>query len=547
MDDSDPVLNDRLDRPSDALDPLLVSIARQWRLNRTPFVIVLLVNVLALGYALTSNIYTNHTFPNALPLPRPSFRTSEGRWGTDFVYYLLGGSGVPLLSMMLAIVAQVANGILFARLLGVRGSARVAICAALVSVHPFMLDYYSYSGDDLSFAIGDTLILAGVAIEKRNRSRLLVSIGLFSIALSVYQPKISLMLTVIVMTFIATALRWRRAAASINDLCRPGFANVLCAAGGAALYVGELRLKEWFAPPPGTAYFGERTRMADISGMLASTKPLLVNLRDRLFFESDVFPRSVEWLMAFLALSFAVLAVRRIRGAAADRRSSPTALALLLVSALLMPFCLYAAQIISAYWSDAARFYVPFAYLLAFLALMCGDMLRGVWPRRVWTVLTCLLVASFVVRDAEILHRAYLSTTQELSIVARVVERVQSNPRYGSVTPHSLVVFGEPPHSWPELSIGGGGIVSNFERRGFADFRQVEALNFYAGEHAFKYPTLDEIDFGAGYAAAHATWPSAESVAILDSGIVVVVFDRPGPGVSQTSAFGQTEATAAGK
>jgi hypothetical protein len=125
---------------------------------------------------------------------------------------------------------------------------------------------------------------------------------------------------------------------------------------------------------------------------------------------------------------------------------------------------------------------------------------------------------------------------QEMSIVARVADRLQSDPRYGSTTPHSLVVFGVPPHSWPKLERDDATIVSNFELPGFAHFRQVEALNFYAGRWVFQYPTREEIELATHYAMTHASWPAADSVAILENGTAVVVFEKPGPEVSVTIA-----------
>jgi hypothetical protein len=540
MDDAAAELPNDPNHQTDTVDRLVAWSRRQWEINKPAFIIVLLVNILALAYALSRDIYTNHTFPNALLLPRPSFRTSEGRWGTDFVYYLLGGSGVPLLSLLLAIVAQVVNGLIFSRLLGLTGIARTAICAALVSIHPFMLDYYAYSGDDLSFAVGDTLILSSVGIVGISPASWALSTVLFSVALSVYQPKLSLMLTAIMLTFVAGLLRRGSTAASLRELCRLGSLRAACAAAGAALYLGELRAEEWLAPAAGH-YFRERTHAADLPAMLALVGPLLSNLRDRLLFDTTAFPRPVQWLLAAQVMCFAVLGMRRIRSVK-DRRIGAASGALLLAAALVLPFCMYAALIASASDMDASRFYVPIAYLLGFLVAINGSLLHGRWTGRAWSVMSGLLITMFMVRDTQILHRASLSRTQEMSIVARVTDRLQLDPRYASARPHPLVVFGLPPHRWPPLDLGNGSIMSNFERPGFIEFRQVEALNFYAGMQGFQYPTRQDIDAGAGYAAAHATWPASDSVAILDSGIAVVVFERPGPGVSQTAAFGETAA-----
>jgi hypothetical protein len=521
-------------RDSDAVDRLFQWLAQQYRDYGRVFWVVLGINIVALIYAFAYDIYTNHTFPDALPFRWPSFRTHEGRWITDLCYQLMGGSGLPLFSRAIAVCAQVINGILFARIIGLRSAITTGLCAALVSVHPFILDYYGFSGDDMPYSIGDTMLLAAIALSKDRWWQWATAAILISLSLGTYQPKISLMLTVVVLASIAALLRAPMTYGRLRVVLRAALANGLCVCAGATLYLVELRAKQTVLPAPDTSYFADRTSLAPISQVVSMVLPILSNLRDRLFRETHVFPLSAGWMLSALLVMFVIFGVRQLRARALESGPRVLAVAVFSLSLLLLPLCLYVAPLMSALLTDAGRFYVGFAYVTAFLILMGHESVQRLWARRAWLALGCWLVGGFAVRDCQVLHRAYLSTTQELSIVLQVALRVQQEPRFDAEQQHPLVVFGYPPHGWPDLKLDRGGIISNFERRAFSTFRQVEALNFYVGREAFRYPTEGELTSAGTYASTHAVWPAAESVAVLDDGTTVVVFEQPGENVEHT-------------
>ncbi|MFN4262908.1 MAG: glucosyltransferase domain-containing protein [Thioalkalivibrionaceae bacterium] len=137
-----------------------------WLRPLLPVIIALSVlQVLAHGHLLSALIFTDHTIPNLWYWQVPSYRTwVEGRWGADLIYLLQGGRGIPLMLMMLAMPLQVLNGLLFARLLDVDSRSVVFLLAALVSLHPFFVDYFAFGGDHLVLVLGDTFILLGFVL-----------------------------------------------------------------------------------------------------------------------------------------------------------------------------------------------------------------------------------------------------------------------------------------------------------------------------------------------------------------------------------------------
>src|SRR5262249_39367256 len=159
--------------------------------------------------------------------------------------------------------------------------------------------------------------------------------------LSFYQPKLALMLTIVVLAFLAELLQWPGTAASLVSAVRNSLANTACVISGAALYFAELRLTKWFFPPPDLDYFAMRTQVNSLGDMLASIKPVLANLRDRLLFETNIFPHALQWVLAALVALAVILGVMRILTAGAERRFSVIALALFLGAVALTPFCLY--------------------------------------------------------------------------------------------------------------------------------------------------------------------------------------------------------------
>ena len=162
-----------------------------------PFIAAYILTVIVYSYLFTTIIFTNHTIPNAWVYSYPSFKTKqEGRWFADIIILLTGGSGVQAFQMAFGSAIQIINGFLFASLLRVKKIFYIFLMAVFLALHPAFLDYYSFTVDHISFALGDTLGLLGVVVLARTpdqRVGIVLAIVCFVLMLATYQPKIGLM------------------------------------------------------------------------------------------------------------------------------------------------------------------------------------------------------------------------------------------------------------------------------------------------------------------------------------------------------------------
>lgn len=503
------------------------------RLHSTTFVIVLIINFLAHGYLFVEYIFNNHTLPLILMQPWPGHRIWEGRWIAEFIYHLQGGSGIPLLHQSLATVLQICNGIYFATLLRPTSRAQIVIGATIISIHPYILDYYSYVGDHLVFVLGDSFILLafGLAIRNRHWFSLLAAACLVSFALATYQPKISILAVIVAIFTLTWFAQPRDRQPTLRELIVPPLALALTFIAGIVLYYVQFKALFYFWPNASTALRLYTNNFDDIIKIIPE---IYRNFGQHIFLESYIFPTWVQWIQAAIIgifFCFYAWAVWK------NFHDTKIKLYIYLISIFMMvtvPLYIYASFIVSknSYWLFF-RFYVAYSYLLAFLLIHLVKLAPGLLLRRASCLLSALVIARFVVLDARILHYSYLDRVQELAIVTRALDRLERDPRFASASPHALVVFGLTPRSWPR-DLSPGMPVANNQIPAFHFFRQPELLNFYAGQQAFRYPTAAEITVARAYAETHAAWPAADSVTFLEGGIAVIVFEVPQSWTSTT-------------
>lgn len=517
------------------------ALNRWWREYRLPVLPVLAVNLLAFGYLFVGYIYSNHLFPNALDPGFPSNRTwLEGRWGADIIYRLQGGRGIPLLDLMLALPVQIATGLLFARLLGVRDPLRLFLAATLISIHPFVSDYYSFAGDHLVLVLGDSFILLAFRLVQWrpwNWWSIAGAAVLFQAGLSCYQPKIGLIATLWLMLVLARLAGWDGTGQDFRRGALELLRHAAAIAAGAALYMLMLKALLWWTGDPAAASAHASMRLSTVTlSDLPGRLNWAYDLARQMLSGSDLFGRSRAWLPGLLLLSLSAAILARAWAVARPRGLAVTATGILLAAVALLPLALYAPFVISPHAYLAGRTLIPTVYLTAFTLtlLLAPGWLRILrWPALAVALLLCV---RFALVDAETGHQAQLRTIHEFHFVNRLAARVEQVVADATAEPPALVIVGLPP--LPPITTPRVQSVrdfSNLNQPGFASYRSVEGLNFLLGRDLLKLPTRAQVQRGLEEAQERPAWPAEGSVGMMGDTLLVVL-ERPYEGVPVTMA-----------
>jgi len=470
-----------------------------WRRYRVSVIASFAVNLLAFGYLYFTYIYTNHVFPNIIDQGFPSFRTRlEGRWGSDLIYFLQGSRGIPLLDLTLAVPIQIANGVLFTALFSIVDPLAVFLATSLISIHPFVSDYYSFAGDHLVLVLGDTLILAAFwLVRQRMRSFWTVPLAavLVQFGISCYQPKISMVATIWLLIFFGRLAQWDGANATLRRDARELSLHAASMLSGAALYIALLSISQWWLgdPASGSAHSAIRLSTATVADFLPQARIVLKNTREILF-ASDFFGNGLRMLVGILLLLFIVLLCRRVLIQFPSSGNKLLALTLILLGLCLLPFALHAPYMVSPKSYLAGRMLMPITYFTAFLPLALLLVGRGRGLRWMVVSVGLFMCCRFVLIDAEAGHLAHLRTTFEFEFVNRLASRIEEALTLVPNERYALVVVGHP--AMPAVLRPSVESRSNLTERSFIHFRDVEMLNFVLGRDLLFYPNKAQVRRG---------------------------------------------------
>jgi len=226
----------------------LGGIGAWWRRERSTVLLLFAVQVAAFSYLYFLPILTNHTFPNVWIHDYPTFKTNaEGRWMSDLILWAQGGSGVKSFQMILATLVQAMNGLLLADLVGEKRPAQRFLLAALLCLYPAFIDFYSFSGEHLTFVLGNAFaLLAALALVRGPPSpvRLILAACGFAASIASYQPNPGLV------ALLLTSVALLRLTRTAPEEARPRPAGVLremgtlllVAVGSVAIYWLWIRL-----------------------------------------------------------------------------------------------------------------------------------------------------------------------------------------------------------------------------------------------------------------------------------------------------------------
>lgn len=473
-------------------------------------------------YLFTTVILTNHTFPNSWIYPYPSFKTtSEGRWFADLVIYLFGGSGVQSFQMFVAVALQVVNGIIFAELLSVKSRVQIFLFMILLSLYPAFLDYYSFSVDHITFALGDTLALSGflaLARIKRRWVALIASMVPFVLCLASYQPKIALLAILLLVHALLLVMHPPEGIGIKGVLRRIGLACFALAIS-ICVYYASIKITCNFD-------LGIRTQQNSI---VESMRQLLASYRQFIYYfysRSDYLPS----LLRFLPLGAIALGIIGVYMRCRHRGMAAVLIATILLG--LMPIALRSSYIInSVTWQYSGRINFPGAYVLVFFLAVAALITRFRLPVLLTTGV--FVYFSLIVATQESNH-AYFKTIFDLGKLNRIVSRIETVVPDLYARSRPVVVIGHLRMENQRFKrFTNAGNYSQFNTESFQVYRQVEILNFLLGRDVFVYPTNEQRDAAFASAQSKQPWPADESVS-LENGVVTVLLEEAKTGVPVT-------------
>jgi hypothetical protein len=481
------------------------------------FVIGLLLNVVAFGPLLTNLVFTNHTFPSVLEQGFPSYRSLEGRWGQDLLYLVLGKGATTSLGMFIALPVQVLNGMMFAHVLGRHDNLSRLIAIGLISTYPYVLDYYSFVGDNLTFVLANSCVLLAFLTARTWPRALCLSSLLIMASLSLYQPVISIITTVGLATAFCRVLDQDSPQASMwHELAR----CIVAVAAGAALYWVALYAVLHASPEvQQIGHFSKRLYTNSPAEAWAQMPRIVADFGHHLWRDPNFVFTSLGTLSA---IAFGASLAWGIWLTIAPGRSGLQRLCVLLATLVwlvLAPVAAYAAYVVSknSYWGSG-RFLVPVVFVIAASLLTMTTIPR---VRVLAAVAATLMVANFMLTDARIVQYAVMRSQWEMAFANRVVARMEPLLRQDLCGRTRLVMIGEP--TMPITAIERPRTAyASIEATAFADYRHTEMFNYILGRNCLVRPTTQDVDQAIEAAMTRPPWPDPDSVFLAADDLLVI-------------------------
>ena len=483
-----------------------------------------IVQLVAYSYLFTTLFISNHTFPNVWRHTYPSFKTlGEGRWMADLLIAAQGGSGVPSFQMACAALIQALNSILIAKLLNIKSRSKVILIGSTLCLYPLFLDYFSFSIDHISFALGDTLCLLGALVwtkRKRPIIRILGSSALFVAAIGIYGPKVALVSLLLLISLLIRV--FNKPNETDHDLQQGSHRTEIStiakeSAISVATILLTMALSVAIAKFTITFDIGVRTH---INSPFEAAQEILASYKNIYIYYQDIggLPRRSVSLVAFIML----VGTASFLSKAITMRKHYLAFLLLII--VLIPIALQSPWIINnAAWRNAGRIQSANAYLLViFLGFIINS--KNLLRFAGFTI-SSVLIYFFFVHATQQTNFILMKTVYETNFMNRLASRVEPLINNSKAQPQSLIVIGEiPPLKIAPYVRYPSKDVHVTQTQTFAPYRQVEFLNFFLGRESLRVPTKSEVTNAIELARPKsATWPSSKAVKALGNSIIVIL------------------------
>lgn len=524
---------------TDFLEILLRRLQKIERRYVYIFFIVFFLNIMAYGLIIGELIYTNHSFPNIWQQPFPSYRSLEGRWTHDLIYLFQGRSGIVFFQTLIAIFIQILAGILFAVALNRKGDASLIISASIVSLMPYVNDYYGFPGDSIMFAVGDLLAVTGVLIPKKNIKYVLASAFVFQLSIACYQPKIATICAISASYSLFLFADWDGSEENIKVILRSIMLLAAACLAGAGMYFLVLKSLYILDLIPSSEHFARRLSVASLDQIPKHIKFVIKDIYQRLFTPEAIIPQYVKYItvmVSFISICISIVYIAILKTAQYLR----VMVLIFIATTLVFLICSVDMTFIlspNSYWySGSGRFRTTFGFMIAAMIMMAIKTGRNYY-NNIALIAVTVMVHSYIVTNASINQQARLNNIVEFAYVNRILSRIESQPGFDYNKKYNIVVFGYLPLLMiPPQFVGAptDTFVSNLSNTSFILYRQTEMLNWFAGKQTFTILTNEQLDKAKDYASTHNPYPADDSIRLFEDGLIVVILEKYYPGMVHT-------------
>lgn len=481
------------------------------------------------NFFFSSLVLTDHTLRAAVVQDYPSFRTlQEGRWLQDIIVLMLGSTGVHTFMMFAAAALQSFNAILLLDLSRVTKKLDVVLLGAIFCLYPAFLDYYGFGIDHVSFALGDTFILLGCwAFINLSSSwqRVVLPALAYTCALAIYQPKLALVCSVIIIGLTSTWVnRCNGADTSLISYAKDIGLAVLGLFTALVLYGASLTMTVTTARPA----FKKFNTPAEVLG---ATQQAIVNFAQHFAGGMGGLPPWISIVPILLVATGAATLTYVLW------RRSRTIGVLTLALLVCFPLALGIAGMINPEapiraGRGSSAFAVVFVFLIAWA-------MKSIVPKQVVLFAVGLVAYCFLLFGAQRNASAEFKSLWEASFISRMTSQLESSVDLPAGRTKPLVVIGQfhYPHHARFVKHPSTHARSQAFYRAFAPYAQVPILNFFMGRNALRQPTSAEAALALQAASGRPVWPHKGSI-YEHNGIVVIVLESPHGGVDTTMTAG---------
>ncbi len=503
------------------------------------FFIVFFLNILSYGYIITEFLFTNHTFPNISNQPFPSYRSREGRWTHDLIYFLQGGAGISFFQTIIAIFIQITAGILFAIALNRKDSNSLIISASVISLIPYVNDYYGFSGDSIMFATGDLLAVMGIAISKRSIRHMLAAAIILKLSIACYQPKIATIAVVSSAYSLCLLCDWDGSREDIRRILKSILLLFLTCLLAVAMYLMVLNAMNLLDLIPAHEQFTRRLSTASVDQIPHLVNLAIIDLYYRLFISEPLIPQYIKQILVVICTISLILTIIKLISSGNEKKYIIIVLACILLVFFVLILSTNLAFIVSpnSYW-NAGRFRTTYGFFFVSLIILAIREKNTLYKNFSILVLF-ILIHSYVVTNGYINQQAQIKNITEFSRINRLLIRIESLEGFDYDKKYAIVILGNfslasvPQLRYPR-SEQNYTVISNLVERFFIRYRHIEILNYFSIKNLFRKANQDELIRAKKYAISHNPYPAEDSIALLDDDLIVVILEKYYPKIPHT-------------
>lgn len=482
--------------------------------SRKAFFAAMAVSVLAFGFEMT-NLTLHHDDINHIFIADTILGHFLGRFGFGrFHYYTQNAYVMPFIQVLQGTLFTAVYGVLIARFWGLRTTLDIALVACVVCVFPYMAQLYQYNTSAAPFPLAHLLSAVAVMLSVRATvvSTFIASI-LYLGAFSIYQSVVANAATVYLVWLAARVAFYAGDARLLSRTLGKSTGAALAAVvvGGAAylVCVSQMNIQFDSYQSAGSAFSlsGERNFSKSVPAVVAGTRSFLL-------WPENYFPAYLK-IAQLVILAGAVLAILRLSIGAPRKLAALVVLCLAAISPRLLQFL-----------HPGGTFHN--LTLTAYAVSIAGGVmlaLRGSGPlfKNVWTFVAIFLLAGYVLQCNWISTVGHLNMRAHFSTTTQILAALRSQHGNGW-SGDRIAVVGEYEMSKAYPFRPGTGVAPDF-----MNAQHMTLMARLLRDRATFFEADEAMTDVARFAESRPTWPSPESIGVVN-GLAVVVLGPPRPG-----------------